>query len=251
MNEKEHWNKIGSNYNNEIFDVFKSDKNKKLPFYFKKHAHKNNTALDFGSGNGKSFPFLSPLFKRITAIDISQQLIDQAKTRGYKNISFKQMDLAKPNIKLPKVNFVFCCNVVMLPVIEKNYMMLRNIRNALVKGGTCVIVLPALESSLFSSWRLIDLYRKEGKSVNKIPQNEFAYFNGTKREILQGLIHIDGVATKHYSALEIEVIFKNAGLSITALDKINYNWNSELSSPPKWLKEPYPWDWLVECKRLK
>ena len=95
------------------------------------------------------------------------------------------------------------------------------------------------------------LYKKEGKSVNKIPTNEFAYFNGSKREILQGLIHIDGVPTKHYSALEIEVIFKEAGLSITTLDKINYNWDTELSSPPKWLKDPYPWDWVVECKRVK
>lgn len=251
MNEEKHWNNIGSKYNEEIFDVYKSDKYKKLPTYFKKHANKNHSAIDFGCGNGKSFPYLSPIFKNILAIDISQKLIDQAKTRPYKNITFKTLDLAKKNIKLPKVNFVFCCNVMMLPVIKKNYSMLKNIHNALVPGGTCVMVIPALESSLFSSWRLINLYKKEGVSADRIPADEFDYFKAGKRDIVQGIIHIDGVPTKHYSAPEIEIIFKEAGLTVTKLDKVNYDWNTEFSSPPKWMKDPYPWDWLVECKREK
>jgi hypothetical protein len=45
------------------------------------------------------------------------------------------------------------------------------------------------------------------------------------------------------------VVFKNCGLTITAVDKVEYDWDSELASPPDWLKEPYPWDWLVECRK--
>lgn len=249
MDEKKHWNKIAPTYNDEIFDVYHSDKNKVLPKYFNKHGNKSHAAIDFGCGNGKSLPYLAPLFNKIIGIDISQGLINQAKKRSYKNVEFQTLDLSKPNLKLPKVNFVFCCNVIMLPVIEKNYSMLKNIYNALVPGGKAVIVLPALESAFFSTYRIIDMYAKEGVKAKDVPEDDLGYFGATKKEIAQGILHIDGVPTKHYSKLELGEIFKNAGLKITKLKKVEYDWNTELAEPPKGIEEPYPWDWLVECER--
>ncbi|MCU0369712.1 MAG: class I SAM-dependent methyltransferase [Cyclobacteriaceae bacterium] len=249
MNEKIHWNKIAPSYNDEIFDVFHSDKKKKLPKYFKKHGSLKKTAIDFGCGNGKALPYLAPLFTHIVGLDISKGLLKQAKARGYENVDLKQADLTKNNLALTPVDFAFCCNVIMFPKIEKNLIMLQNIHRALKPGGTALIVLPSLDSILFSSWRLIDLYRRDGVKPEDIPSNEFHYFKGNKRDILQGIVHIDGVPTKHYSASEIQVLFPEAGLTITKLDKLEYDWSTELTSPPDWLKGPYPWDWLVECKR--
>ncbi len=249
LNEKDHWNRIAPSYNNEIFDVFLSDKKKKLPRNFKKHADLSKTVIDFGCGNGKSFPYLAPLFKHILGLDISKGLLKQAAQRGFTNVDLKQADLTKRNLRLPRVDFAFCCNVIMFPVIEKNMIMIKNIFRSLKKGGTALIVLPSLESALFSSWRLIDLYRREGVKPKDIENQEFHYFKGDKREILQGIVHIDGVPTKHYTAPEIHVIFKEAGFLITKLDKIEYEWNTEFSSPPRWLKDPYPWDWLIACKK--
>ncbi len=249
MDEKKHWNKIAPSYNDEIFDVFQSDKKKKLPKYFKKHGAVNKTAIDFGCGNGKSFPFLAPLFKHILGLDISKGLLQQAKARGYSNIDLQQADLTKKNLRLPAADFAFCCNVIMFPEIKKNYTMIENIHRALKKGGTALIVLPSLDSALFSSWRLIDIYRKEGVMPATIPAHEFHYFKGNKRDIIQGIVHIDGVPTKHYSESELQVVFKDAGFSVTKIDKLEYEWNTELSSPPDWLKDPYPWDWLVECRK--
>lgn len=249
MDEKSHWNRIAPSYNHEIFDVFQSDKKKKLPRYFRKHSGLTKTAIDFGCGNGKSFPYISPLFKHIVGLDISKGLLAQAKARGYPNIDLKQADLTKKNLALPSADFAFCCNVIMFPVIEKNHQMIKNIHKALKKGGTALIVLPSLDSALFSSWRLIDLYRKEGVKPEDIPASEFHYFKGTKRELVQGIVHIDGVPTKHYSASEINVIFKEAGFTVTKVEKLEYDWNTELSDPPAWLLDPYPWDWLVECKK--
>ncbi len=249
MDEKKHWNRIAPSYNDEIFDVFHSDKKKKLPRYFRKHASIHKSVVDFGCGNGKSFPYLAPLFKHILGLDISSGLLKQAKTRGYDNIDLKQADLAKKNLSLSPVDFAFCCNVIMFPEVEKNHIMLRNIHRALKPGGTALIVLPSLDSALFSSWRLMDLYRREGVKPENIPAHEFHSFKGSKRDILQGIVHIDGVATKHYSRSELEVIFPNAGFNITRIDKIEYDWSTELSSPPTWLQAPYPWDWLVECRR--
>ncbi len=250
MNEKSHWDRIGDNYNSEIFDVFKSDVKKKLTFYFSRHASKRKSVIDFGCGNGKSFSFLSPLFDTVLAIDISQELLNQAKQRPAQNISFRRMDLSRRNIKLPPADFLFCCNVVMLPALAKNVIMLKNISRALKKKASAVVVVPSLESAFFSSWRLIDWYKREGVEPKEISADELQYFKGKKTDIIQGIIYIDKVPTKHYSASELEVLFTQAGLKITTLDKVEYDWNSEFQSPPKWMKAPYPWDWLLECKKV-
>jgi SAM-dependent methyltransferase len=247
MNEQSHWNKIGNNYNNEIFDVFRSDKKKKLKKYFSSYSGNKGLAIDFGCGNGKSFSYLSPMFKKVFATDISHQLLSQAKQRPFHNVAFKQMDLAKKNCKLPQADFVFCCNVIMLPEVEKNIQMFKNASKALKKNGRALFVLPSLDSALFSSWRLIDWYKQEGTAANEIDRDELHYFKGSKTNILQGILHIDNVATKHYSASELEVILSLAGFKISSLDKVEYDWDSEFQAPPSWMKEPYPWDWLVEC----
>jgi len=250
MNEEAHWDRIAVDYNKEIFDVFRSDRNKLLRRYFNKHANKERDAMDFGCGTGKALEYLSPRFRTIHAIDISSECLATAKRLHYPNTSFKRQDLSQPNLRLPKVDFIFCCNVIMLPEGEKNLNMFRNIGKLLKKGGSALIVIPSLDSILFSSWRLIDWYGREGVVPAKIPSNELEYFKGSKTDIIQGIIHIDGVPTKHYSQSQIEVLLNRARLEPTAIKKLEYDWNTEFATPPKWMKGPYPWDWLVECRQL-
>jgi SAM-dependent methyltransferase len=250
MNEEKHWDTIGEHYNDQIFDVFKSDRNRILLKYFGKHSDKKGVAIDFGCGTGKSFEYLSPRFKKILAVDISKELLSQAKKRPYSNIEVRQADLTKNRLSFPKADFAFCCNVAMLPEIEKTYSIIHNIHKSLKKGGTALLVLPSLDSVLFASWRLIEVYKREGIHTKDIPNYEFAYFKASRRKLVEGIIYIDGVPTKHFMRTELDVVFKNCGLTITHVDKVEYNWDTELASPPKWLKDPYPWDWLVECKKL-
>ena len=250
MNQEKHWNGIATRYEDEIFDVFRSDKNKILELYFKKHANPAHEAIDFGCGVGKAFEYMSPFFKQVLAIDISTKCIAIAKKNAYTNITYQRLDLSKRNLQVPKAEFAFCCNVIMLPEIDKNERMIKNIQQSLTPNGNALIVIPSMESILFSSWRLIDWYRKEGTKPDDIAASELSYFKGSKRDILQGLVHINGVPTKHYSGPEIHVLLKSAGFAITALEKLEYHWNTEFSSPPDWMQEPYPWDWLVECKKV-
>lgn len=249
MNEEKHWDEIGSSYDDTIFDVFKSDRNNILPKFFKKHANKKGLAIDFGCGTGKSFEYLSPLFKEIVAVDISNELLHQAKKRPFSNIKLKQLDLTENKLPLPKADFAFCCNVAMLPEVEKTHTIIKNIQKALKPGGSAVLVLPSLDSVMYASWRLIEVYKKEGVSIDDIPATEFDYFKASKRKLIEGIIHIDNVPTKHFMRPELDVVFNNAGFTLTAVDKVEYEWYTELASPPKWLKNPYPWDWLVECRK--
>jgi SAM-dependent methyltransferase len=249
MKEKKHWDELADRYNDEIFNVFQNDKKRVLPKYFKKHSGAQKKAIDLGCGNGKAFRYLSPLFNQVTGYDISQELLNQAKTLPFSNVDLKCCDLTQKGLRLPKADFAFSCNVVMFPSIEMNYSMLKNIHRALKPNGTAVLVVPSLESILFSSWRLISLYQKDGVRLGEIPADEFDYFKATKREIVQGIIYIEGVPTKHYLQTELQVILEEAGLQLTAIEKLEYDWSTEFDKVPKWLKEPYPWDWMVECKR--
>ncbi|MBK6839869.1 MAG: hypothetical protein IPG90_17640 [Bacteroidetes bacterium] len=46
--------------------------------------------------------------------------------------------------------------------------------------------------------------------------------------------------------------FLNAGkFAVQNIDRLEYSWATEFTSPPKWLRDPYPWDWVVEVKRVK
>src|SRR5688500_20382233 len=105
MNEESHWNKIAQSYEDEIFDVFKSDKKKKLSVYFKKYANQEHVAIDLGCGIGKAFPYLSPAFKKVLAVDISDKCLDIAANDQYKNIEFQKLDLTYPELNLPQADF--------------------------------------------------------------------------------------------------------------------------------------------------
>jgi len=188
---------------------------------------------------------LSPRFKSVLAVDISGECLVTAKARGFNNVSFKRADLASKTSKLPAADFVFCCNVIMLPEVARNENMFTNIRKALKPGGVAMVVVPSTDSMLYAAWRMIDWYRKEKVDVADIPASELAYFSGSKRDLLQGIIRIDGVPTKHYSGSELQVLMERAGLSLLKLEQLNYHWNSEFAEPPNWMKGPYPWDWLL------
>jgi SAM-dependent methyltransferase len=249
MNQQIHWNTIASSYDDEVFDVFKSDKHKILKGYFAKHANKGHSATDFGCGTGKAFEYLSPAFRDVLALDISEECISVAQTRGFSNITYKRADLTRTSVKLPPSDFGLCCNVALLPTVDGNRAIFKTVSKGLKKNGSAIFVLPSIESLLFASWQLVDWYKREGVKPERVPKHELNYFDVSKTDIVQGVVKINGVPTKHYSHPEIHVLFREAGFSITAIEKLEYEWNTEFDSPPSWLKEPYPWDWMVECRK--
>jgi SAM-dependent methyltransferase len=245
MDQEKHWNKIGAGYDDEIFDVFQSDRLKKLPLLFEKHADSTRTAIDFGCGTGKALQYLSPAFREVIAVDISTELLNIARGREYKNVTFRQVDLTR-RFKMPPADFGFCCNVVMLPDQARNEVMFKNIRKSIKAGGSAVFVLPSLDSFFYSALRMMEWYRREGVDVPDIIESEFDGFRGARRDIIRGIVSIDGVKTKHYSLPELELILPQSGFTINSIERLEYDWNTEFSKPPSWMKSPYPWDWVVD-----
>lgn len=246
---KAYWNEIGTNYAEEIFSVFNEDRSGRLLEFFNKHANKAHTAIDFGCGTGNAFEYLAPRFKKVLALDFSEKLLETARERAYPNIEIKQMDLTKSGLQLPQAHFAFCCNVAMLADAEKNRAIIKNVQDGLRPGGAALFVLPSLESALFRSWMTTEWFRKEGTAFDEISDKQWVDYKYGIKSVLLGLVAIDGVITKHYLQPEIVHLFDEAGLKVTAVDKLEYTWNTEFKSPPAWMQSAYPWDWIVECRK--
>ena len=251
MNDALHWNRIAPNYDKEIFNVFKNDKKNKLKKFIRKYASKKNTAIDFGCGVGKALPLLAPMFKEIIGVDVSKKCIAVAKSAPYKNVSFKEADLAAKKINVPTVDFAFCCNVAMSDDIKRNQRIINNVLRALNKNGIALFVLPSMESASLSAWNLINWYEKDGTDLADIPNSDLAQFHVTPQQTKQGIVSIDGLPTKHYLISELYDMFNTEKFVLQKLDRIEYGWETEFASPPGWLHAPYPWDWVVEVKRIK
>ena len=252
MNDAQHWNKVAENYDKKIFNVFQNDKKNKLKRYIRKYANKENTAIDFGCGVGKALPLLSPFFKEIIGIDVSRKCIAIAKSSPYKNVSFKEADLAGKKIDLPTVDFAFCCNVAMSDDVKRNHSIIKNVLSTLNKDGVALFVLPSLESASLAAWRLISWYDREGTDMGDIPKNELSHmYVNRQKQITEGIVMIDTVPTKHYLISELYALFNSGNFVLQKLDRLEYGWETEFDSPPKWMQSPYPWDWVIEVKRVK
>ncbi|MBL7707442.1 MAG: hypothetical protein JNJ86_00150, partial [Chitinophagaceae bacterium] len=69
------------------------------------------------------------------------------------------------------------------------------------------------------------------------------------KNMIQGNMDLDHVPTKHYLKEELQLLLANEGFNTLDTQKIEYDWSTEFHQPPKWLKEPKPWDWMVLAQK--
>jgi hypothetical protein len=85
-----------------------------------------------------------------------------------------------------------------------------------------------------------------------IPKDDLAHYsNDNKKHIAEGIVKIDNVPTKHYLFTELYAMFNTGKFEMQKIDRLEYDWSTEFDSPPSWMQSPYPWDWVVEVKRIK
>jgi SAM-dependent methyltransferase len=249
-----HWDKIAPCYDSEIFDVLANDTNGKLLSYISQFASKKLVAGDFGCGVGKFLPTLSKKFRCVHAMDISGACLKvaEARCRHLPNIEYLRVDLADDSAKLKKVDFALNVNVAIMACRRTLAEILKKISQSLRGGGHFVLVVPSLESMLFSEFRLIQWNLKSGMTHERAISASMEEAEGTlDLRLEEGLVDIDGVATKHYLKEELIVLLEELRFNIEAIEKVEYDWSTEFDQPPRWMKEPYPWDWLVLSKKRK
>ena len=245
--DRNYWERIAINYNEEIFDVLANDKNGILKSTIKRFASKNKTVIDIGCAIGKWLPILSHAFKKVHAIDISQKNLDLSKQNypELKNIIYNRVNMSNPGAVITRCDFAICINAILTGTLKKRTIFFKNLQKCVKAGGHIMLVVPSLESAMLTSiirqrWNP----DKDAKAVvnKQKPLLQLQHF-------LEGNTSIDSVPHKHYLKEELELLLLNEGFIAEQFQKIEYEWNTEFLNPLKWLKNPKPWDWMVLAKR--
>jgi 2-polyprenyl-3-methyl-5-hydroxy-6-metoxy-1,4-benzoquinol methylase len=246
--DRTYWEKIAPDYNEEIFDVLKNDSKGVIISAIKKVAAKNKTVIDIGCAIGKWLPVLSPAFKKVYAVDISAENLDIAKQLypEFTNVEYRRINMSDPKAKMPLCDAGICINAILTDSLKKRNTFFNNLKKCIKKNGYLVLVIPSLESSMLTS--IIRQRWDPDQDANGVINKKKSTVQ--LKNILQGNAEIDHVPTKHYLKEELHLLLSKEGFVAEDFQKIEYKWDTEFLKPPKWLKDPKPWDWMVVARKL-
>ena len=253
MMDEKYWDTVAADYDGEIFSALANDREGVIASKICEFSRPKAVACDFGCGVGKFLPILSENFHHVYAFDISKELLDQARDncKELDNVTYCKEDLSKAGLKLQTINFALSVNVAIMPSEKIRAAIFKTISKHLCEGGHLLLVVPSLESALYADYRLVQWNLKAGlKGAEAI--SELAEADGDDSVSLrQGVIEINDVPTKHHLAEELEAMFRDRPFNVLSIEKVEYPWNTEFDRPPRWMKEPYPWDWMVVLQKVK
>lgn len=245
--DRKYWEEIASNYNEEIFDVLRNDTSGVIVSAIHQLASKEKNVIDIGCAVGKWLPLLASGFQKVIAADISSANLEIAKEncKEYTNIDYLRMDMSAGKKNITPSDVAVCINAILTSSQKKRINFFKSLSRCLVKGGELVLVVPSLESSMYTSiirkrWKI----DKESLGSNS-PRTAIKKLKNLK----QGNVEIDGVPTKHYLESELQLLLLLEGFRVESIQKVEYSWKTEFIKPPKWLRYPYPWDWLCIARK--
>jgi len=246
--DRKYWETIAPKYEDEIFDVLRNDKSGKIVAAIEKVASKDKTVIDIGCAVGKWVPILSENFKHVIATDISSINLQIAKEKysELQNVEYIRSDMSADELTVSPCDVAICINAILTDSLKKRVNFFQSLALSLHKDGDLVLVVPSLESKLYTNI-IANRWNVDGDHDEKIASSKKAF--ELAKNIKQGVTDIDNVPTKHYLKEELELLLTLEGFTVNCVEKINYTWKTEFNNPPKWLKSPYPWDWMCVAKK--
>jgi len=245
------WDTVADSFDDEIFNTLASDRNKTIVGHIDRFSSADSIVCDFGCGVGRYLPLLAKRFKAVCAVDISRKCLEVAQRdcAFLENVSYFRIDLSSNQSSLDKFDFAISINSLLAPSLQKRRVALKTIFRHLSPEGHLLIVVPSLESALFSTSRLFEWRER----TNNRHKNGFALKFGPRDsrglDIARGVLNLDGLLEKHYLKEELLVALTDVGFEVNELEKVEYSWRAMFDNPPRWMKEPYPWDWLATCRK--
>jgi SAM-dependent methyltransferase len=245
MNERD-WDAVASRFEEEIFNVPANDRKRYIAGAVKRHADPTGTALDIGCGIGRTVKLLAKHFGRVIASDISSECLAIAAhvNRKVKNATYHHSDLIKAPPPGSPAEFALCINTLLFAEHRKRARMVEHVCASVKKGGHLVLVVPSIESVLLTHARHAE-WKARASGEAQASGSEVS----EGADPLRGVVCIDAVPTKHWSADELVSLLAVHGLEVRDVRKIEYPWSTEFDRPPGWMKGPYPWDWFVEARK--
>ncbi|MEM9235417.1 MAG: class I SAM-dependent methyltransferase [Verrucomicrobiota bacterium] len=249
--EPSDWIEAAENYQKEVGSVFDRDRKGLIRGHIKQHASLRKTCIDLGCGPGRFLPFLCSKFGQVHACDYSKEMLEQARQRvNAGNIDFERCDLRKHRPSSAPTDVVLCVNTLLHPKLAAREAMWRNLAGSIKRGGILILVVPSLESALYSRHRLVEWNLRSGIPAAKASRQSFDDTDPDAIHIArEGVMDAGGTETKHYLREEIESTAKRHRLQIESCEKLEYPWTTEFHQPPRWMKNPLPWDWLAVFRK--
>ena len=251
MDEK-FWDDVAEHYDDEIFNVHQHDLTGRLAYWIGRLINKSRTVADFGCGVGRGIPPLARRAKQVVATDHSQQSlkIARGKCGEFSNVVYAKRDLAAARMRLCQADVGLAVNVVIMPNAETRTAIVRNLKRNIAPGGHLLLVVPSLETVLYTYTRLLQWRQRDNEQYGDAAR---AIDRSARREITSlaaGNVMINGTETKHFLREEGQVLLADCGFETVAVEKIEYPWDADIDDPPAWLDKPYPWDWLFVARRV-
>ena len=250
--DAKHWDAVAANYDKLIFDSLASDLHGHMTEMLDRLASKRKTAADFGCGVGKYLPALAQRFGHVVAMDHSAEClaIARRRCRHLSRIEFHAFHLGRVQPPIARVDVGLCVNVLLSPSDRERRTILQNIHTALKPGGRLIVLAPSLESALFTRHRQDDSRRRARKSGSSGMTGAVRFTDHSPRQIADGHLRLNRVLTKHHLRQELELALNSASFAVEDVRRLEYDWKNEFDSPPRWMKAPYPWDWLILARAI-
>ncbi len=251
MNER-YWDALAPVYLDQVHDSLACDREGVLRRRLDALASNHHGAVDFGCGVGRYLRALSPRFKIVHALDHSQRCIDRARREhaDLRNIIYRKADLSKPLPQWKRQRVGVCMNVLIAPSHDLRARMLRTMHDALLPGAHLLLLVPALESALYVDTRLVEWNMRDGMSHARAVRAAMHDEGDAHGPAAAGIIECGGEPTKHYLREEAIVLLRGAGFDVEDVERVPYAWSEVFTHPPRWLRDPYPWHWLLMCRRI-
>ena len=252
MMNRLYWDNIAPVFEREIFNVCEHDLKRVVYGAIEKYGSKRGVVSDIGCGIGNFLPQLSAHFNFVLGVDFSPRCIARAKERfpELKNVSYILRNLGRSDVSLPAVDVAFSVNSIISPSLTQRLRIFDVVCEHIKVNGHIILVVPSIESKLLTDARLIEWNLRNGVSPRYATRKGFRLDKCEEYgRINEGIIRIRDVDIKHFIREEVGLLLNSRGFEIVENVKIEYSWETEFESPPEWMKDPCPWDWLFVGKK--
>lgn len=247
--KRQYWDSLAGDYEDQVLSVFANDKQGVVKAHLNQYIIEGADVCDFGCGIGWVIPYLAKKARLVYAVDISKKLLKRAKRRcrKHKNVCYVKCDLLKDSHPVPKVQCAVCINVMISPRCTDHVKLLNAIHQSLIPGGILILVVPSLESQIWTYNRLFEKIKsKSGKKTARSAVN--AKLNKQVKSIGEGIVKIPDADTKCFLGPELDGFVTTHGFEVLVKTEVPYSWKEELMKIDN-AEVARPWHWLVAAKK--
>ena len=251
MMDINYWNSLASDFEDYVLEIAKHDLHGVIKGQIGHFAKKGIVAADLGCGTGSLLPYLCSKFEKVYAVDYADELLNVAKKKyNFKNVEYICHDLISKKSLPFTADVTFSLNSLISDKHVNRQAIAQSLWRATNTKGFSMVVVPSLESITHVYQTLVRCNVREQIDRRAAVSDITHLYEKEVLSPVDGIVSIGGTPTKCFTREEITVFLSEIGFSVQDVLRVEYPWEEEIEDAPRWLKEPYPWDWLIISRKL-